>query len=106
MAENGQLTYTFTIQNFGNTEAVATDDLVVTDTFDPLLNSIVVTYNGTVWTEGTEYNYDPATGVFATVAGNITVPAATYMQDPTTGEWSVLPGESAIVVSGTVGCNS
>ena len=102
VSENGQLTYTFTIQNFGNTEAVATDDLVVTDTFDPILDPITVSYNGTVWTEGVEYTYDVSTGEFATVAGNITVPAATYTQDPVTGEWNVAPGMSVITVTGTV----
>ncbi len=106
VTENGQLTYTFTVQNFGNTAAVADDQLVVTDTFEPALNPITVTYNGTTWTEGTEYNYDHQTGAFSTVAGNITVPAATYMQDPTTGEWSLLPGESTLIVTGNVNCDA
>ena len=35
--ENGAITYTLTIQNSGNTAAVATDDLVVTDVFNPIL---------------------------------------------------------------------
>lgn len=102
VSENGQLTYTFTIQNFGNTDAVATDDLVVTDTFDPILDPITVTYEGVVWTEGTEYNYNPATGLFATLPGNITVPAATFAQDPVTGEWNVVPGSVTLTVTGTV----
>lgn len=105
VTENGQLTYTFTVQNFGNADATADDQLVVTDTFEPALGSVSVTYNGTTWTEGTEYNYDPQTGAFSTVAGNITVPAATYIQDPTTGEWSLLPGESTLVVTGNVSCD-
>ena len=103
---SGTLTYTFTVQNFGNTAAVATDDLVISDSFDPILNPITVTYNGTIWTEGTEYNYDPTTGAFSTIAGYITVPAATYFQDPTTGAWNVLPGETTITVTGTVVCNN
>lgn len=102
VTENGQLTYTFTIQNYGNTEAVATDDLVVTDTFDPILENISVTYNGAAWTEGNEYNYNEATGLFTTVAGNITVPAATYTQDLNTGEWNVTPGAATVTVTGTV----
>lgn len=106
VSENGQLTYTFNIQNFGNTEALAEDQLVVSDTFDPVLNSLTVSYNGMTWTEGVEYNYDPTTGIFATVAGSITVPEATYIQDPTTGEWNILPGESILTVTGTVGCNT
>lgn len=106
VTENGQLTYTFTVQNFGNEEAKEEDALAISDTFEPLLSSVSVTYNGEPWTEGVEYNYDSATGEFSTVAGNITVPAATYMQDPATGEWSVLPGESVLVVTGNVSCNA
>lgn len=102
VTENGQLTYTFTIQNYGNTEAVATDDLVVTDTFDPILENISVTYNGAAWTDGNEYNYNETTGLFTTVPGNITVPAATYTQDPNTGEWNVTPGIATVTVTGTV----
>ena len=55
-----------------------------------------------VWTEGEEYTYDEATGLFTTVAGVITVPEATYTQNPTTGEWTVTPGTSVAVVNGTV----
>ena len=106
VTENGQLTYTFTVQNFGNEEAKEEDALAISDTFEPLLSSVSVTYNGEPWTEGVEYNYDSATGEFSTVAGNITVPAATYMQDLATGEWSVLPGESVLVVTGNVSCNA
>lgn len=102
VTENGQLTYTFTVQNFGNTAAEADDALVITDTFDPILDPITVTYNGTVWTEGVEYNYDPATGVFSTIPGNITVPAATFTQDPVTGEFNVTPGSVTLTVNGTV----
>ena len=102
VSENGQLTYTFTIQNFGNTEATAADTLSVSDTFDPILNPITVTYNGTVWTAGNEYTYNSSTGLFTTTPGNITVPAATYSQDPTTGEWNVTPGTATLVVTGTV----
>jgi len=100
--ENGQLTYTFTIENLGNTDAVATDDIVLTDTFDPILRNITVIYNGTVWTEGVEYTYDETTGAFSTVSSAITVPAATYIQDPVTGVWSIETGTATLVVTGTV----
>lgn len=102
VTENGQLTYTFTIQNFGNTDAVATDDLVLRDTFDPILSDITVTYNGAILTEGDGYLYDEATGEFSTVQSVITVPAATYVQDPATGEWNISPGVSTLTVTGTV----
>lgn len=100
--ENGQLTYTFVISNYGATDAVATDDIVVTDTFNPILNPITVTYNGTVWEEGTDYTYNETTGLFTTVAGQITVPAATYTQDPATGEFIITPGTSTLTVTGNV----
>lgn len=100
--ENGQLTYTFVIQNYGNIPVVATDNAVVSDVFDPILNPITVTFNGAVWTEGVNYTYDTATGLFQTVPGPITVPAATFTQDPVTGVWTVNPGVSTLVVTGTV----
>ncbi len=99
---NGQLTYTFTVLNYGNTATVAGDNVVITDTFDPILDPITVTYNGTTWTAGNEYTYNSATGEFATVAGNIIVPAATYTQDPATGAYSITPGSAAVTVTGTV----
>ena len=102
LTENGQITYTFTIRNFGNTDAVATDDLVVNDTFDPLLSNIAVTYNGVALAEGTGYTYNETTGQFATVPSVITVPAATYTQDPITGEVLVSPGVSVLTVTGTI----
>lgn len=85
VVDNDRVTYTFVIQNAGNEEVVATDNAVITDTFDPILTDLAVTYNGTAWTEGVEYTYNEATGLFATNNGRITVPAATYTQDPVTG---------------------
>ncbi len=102
ITENGRLTYTFVIQNSGNTAALVADNVIVTDTFNPILKNITVTYNGETWTEQTNYTYSETTGFFSTVVGQITVPAATYTQDSTTGEWIVEPGVSVIVVSGTV----
>ncbi len=99
---NGQLTYTFTILNYGNTATVTGDNVEISDTFDPILNPITVTYNGTTWTAGTEYTYNSATGEFRTVAGNVVVPAPTYTQDPATGAYSITPGSAVITVTGTV----
>ena len=101
VTENGQLTYTFVIQNAGNTDAVATDNATITDTFDPILTDLVVTYNGAVWTEGVDYTYDETTGAFATIPGRITVPAATFTQTPG-GAWTVDPGTATLTVTGTV----
>ncbi len=102
VTENGELTYTFIIQNTGNTAVMATDNAVVTDTFDPILNPITVTFNDTTWTAPTNYTYDTTTGLFTTVTGQINVPAATYTQDATTGAWITQPGISTLRVTGTV----
>ena len=100
--DNDTLTYTFLIQNTGNEAITATDNAVITDTFNPILSAITVTYNGTVWTEGVEYTYNETTGVFTTLTSYITVPAATYTQDPTTGAYTTTPGVATLTVSGTV----
>ena len=101
VTENGQITYTFVISNSGNTEAAAADNVVVTDTFNPILRDIAVTYNGTAWTEGTNYTYNAATGVFATLPGQITVPAASYSQNAD-GTFTVTPGTATLAITGTV----
>ena len=101
VTENGQITYTFVISNTGNTEATATGNVVVTDTFSPILRNIAVTYNGTAWTEGTNYTYNAATGVFTTLAGQITVPAASFTQN-TDGTFTVTPGTATLVITGTI----
>ena len=101
VTENSELTYTFTIQNLGNTDATTEDNLVITDTFNPILSDISVTVNGAPL-PATSYTYNEATGEFTTVAGAITVPAATASQNPTTGEWTVTPGTTVVTVNGTV----
>ncbi len=102
VASNGEISYTFTIQNTGNAAADAAAGIVLTDTFDPILDPITVTFNGTAWAAPANYTYDTATGVFSTVAGQITVPAATYTRDPATGAWITTPGVSTLVITGTV----
>ena len=102
VTENGTLTYTFMIQNTGNVAATESTAALITDTFDPILSNLSVSFNGTAWTEGENYTYDETTGEFVTVAGQITVPAATYAQDTTTGAWFVNPGVSTLIVTGTV----
>ena len=102
VVDNDRVTYTFVIQNTGNQPVVATDNAVITDTFDPILTDLVVTYNGAAWTEGVQYEYNEATGLFTTNIGNITVPAATYTQDPATGEFTLTPGIATLVVTGTI----
>ncbi|MBE5795396.1 MAG: DUF11 domain-containing protein [Clostridiales bacterium] len=102
VVENEPFTYTFTIQNSAATPAEATDNVTVTDTFDPIVEIQSVTLNGVPLAEGTGYTYNAATGAFATVPGVITVPAATVMQDPATGAWMVTPGQAVLTVTGTI----
>lgn len=102
VADNGRVTYTFLISNSGNEAVTEADDAAVTDTFDPVLTDLVVTLDGVVLTEGVDYTYDEATGVFATVPGRITVPAAAFVQDPATGEYARTPGLATLIVTGTI----
>ncbi|MBR5125330.1 MAG: DUF11 domain-containing protein [Oscillospiraceae bacterium] len=102
VVDNDRVTYTFVIQNFGNAPVVATDNAAITDTFDPILTGLTVSYEGTTWTQGIQYNYNVGTGLFTTVPGQITVPAATYTQDPATGAYTVIPGTVTLTVTGTI----
>ena len=102
VSDNGQLTYTFVIQNSGNLAADAAENVTITDTFNPILSNISVTLNGTVLQPTTGYTYNEATGEFATVPGVIVVPAATYTQDMTTGIISTTPGVAVLTVTGTI----
>ena len=100
VVDNDRVTYTFVIQNTGNEPVIATDNAAISDTFDPVLSALTVTFEGVTWTEGTQYNY--AGGVFTTIPGQIVVPAATYAQDPTTGAYTLTPGIATLTVTGTI----
>ena len=100
VSENGQITYTFTVTNKGNTAVTQADDIVLRDVFNPILKNIGVTYNGTVLSN-TRYTYNEATGVFETTAGAIEVPAATFATN-TDGTVSVTPGTAVITVTGNI----
>ena len=102
VVDNDRVTYTFVIQNSGNDAVVATDNAAISDTFDPILSALSVTFDGATWTQGVQYNYNQATGLFTTVPGQIVVPAATYTQDPVTGAYTVTPGIATLTVTGTI----
>lgn len=100
--ENGEVTYTFIIQNAGNTAASAAENVAITDTFDPILSNISAEFEGTAWVEDTDYSYNSTTGVFTSVAGHITVPEATFDRDSGAGNWIINPGVSVLTVKGTI----
>lgn len=102
VVDNDRVTYTFIIQNTGNLGVIATDNASISDLFSPILSDLAVTFNGTAWSQGTEYSYDGTTGLFTTVPGQLTVPAAVYTQNPVTGEYVSTPGIATLVVTGTI----
>ncbi len=97
-----QVTYTFTIENRGNAATAPADNVIVTDTFDPVLSNITVTLNGAPLAPAGNYTYDESTGVFSTEAGAVSIPAATFTQDPATGVYTAEPGEAVLTVTGTI----
>lgn len=95
---DGVVTYTFTIENFGNVESA---DAVLTDTFDPILTGITVALNGTPLSDPDDYTYNEATGLLTTAPGTIVVPAATYTTAPD-GSVEVTPGTVTLTVTGNL----
>ena len=96
---SGPITYTFEIENNGLTPVEATDEVTLTDVFDPVLICPTVAYNGTTLSEGTDYTYENCT--LTVLPGAITLPAATVSQSGT-GEWVVTPGTGTLTVTGTI----
>lgn len=101
VTENEEITYTFTIYNYGNTATTPADDVTLRDVFNPILSNITVNLDGAPLAEGTDYTYEEASGLFQTVTGRITVPAATFTQGAG-GEQIITPGVATLTVSGTV----
>ncbi len=102
VVDNEPLTYTLTILNSGSEAIVATDNVIVSDTFDPILQLQSVSLNGVLLTEGVDYTYNELTGAFTTLPGAITVPAGTAVRNPVTGVWTVTPGIAELTITGTI----
>ena len=102
VTENGQVTYTFTIQNTGNAPLTIADTASITDMLDPVLTGLTVTFNGVTWSEGVNYTYSETTGQFETATGQITIPAAAYTRDAATGVWIIDPGVSVLTMTGII----
>lgn len=100
VSDGDTLTYTFTINNYGNIPAT---EVVLTDTFSPAPSLIAVTVGGQM-IPSSDYTY---TGGVLTLPGagsafTMTVPAATITQDPTTGIVTTNPGILVVTVTGTI----
>lgn len=96
--DNQTATFTFIIDNYGNT---ASTDVVFTDTFNPILSNVVVTNDGNLLILNTDYTYNVVSGLLTILAGHLTVPAASYSQDDD-GVVTTTPGSTTVVVTGNV----
>ena len=99
VSDGDMLTYTFTITNYGNTDAT---NMVLTDAFNPAPGNITVSVEGNVVPAE---NYTYTGGVLTLPTGGtttLTVPAATVTTDPVTGEVYLTPGTLVITVMGTI----
>ena len=94
------LTYTFVINNYGNTEAT---DIVLTDSFDPAPDNITVQVNGVV-IPATDYEYVNGVLTLPTAPGTteLGLPPATITQDLATGEVTIVPSSLTVTVTGTI----
>ncbi len=102
VSANGQVTYTFVIQNTGNSAADGALGAIVEDIFTPVLNGLTAAYNGTPLTLSRDYTYNAETGAFATTAGTITVPAAEYSRNEANGAVEITPSVGILTVTGTI----
>ena len=101
LVAGGPVTYTFTVSNYGNTEA---SNIQISDQFPAGaapsgIDSI--TLNGASYTDYTYTDgvlFIPGSGSSQTMS----LPAASYVQDTTTGAVTANPSVMTIVVSGTV----
>ena len=91
------INYTIRIFNYGN---IAAEDVVLTDTFSPAPENILVYRNG-VLLEATAYTYVGGTLTVPATGGDV-IPAATFTRDAVTGEVIVTPGMVEYVVTGTI----
>ena len=97
----GELSYSFTLENSGNSPVAAAENAALQDVFDPILADISVSLDGTPWAAGVNYSYVQATGEFTTLPGQIAVPAASFTQNED-GSWTVTPGSVTLTVTGTI----
>ncbi|MBQ9988334.1 MAG: DUF11 domain-containing protein [Clostridia bacterium] len=99
VVDGSTITYTFTISNYGNTEAT---NIVLSDAFTPAPMPISVQVDG-VLIPATEYSY--VDGVLTLPEGGtytLSLPPATITQDAETGAVTITPSSTVITVTGTL----
>lgn len=100
VVDGNEITYTFTIYNYGNTEATGVE---LTDVFSPIPDIISVEIDG-VTVSTSDYSYSQTSGELTLPTGSqltITVPEATFTRD-SAGVITVSPGIVTITVTGTL----
>jgi len=95
-----EVSYIIDIYNYGNIDA---EDVVLTDTFNPILTDISVYANGVLIPQG-EYSYINGVLTFPAPGSDyeLIVPAATFTRNMQTGEYMINPGHLQITVSGNI----
>ena len=91
------ITYTFTLYNYGNTEAT---NVTLTDTFSPYPATITVTLDGAT-VDASDYTYSDGTFTFRTGATPLTLPPATF-ETAANGSVTVTPSVTTITVTGII----
>lgn len=91
------ITYTFTLYNYGNTEAT---NVTLTDVFSPAPASITVTLDGTVVTPD-GYTYENGVLTIPSGTAQLTLPSATTTVEED-GSVTINPSISTITVTGII----
>ena len=94
-----QINYIIDLYNYGNNEV---GNVVLSDTFDPLLTDLNVSVDGSV-IPASQYDYINGTLTLPNRSGSeITVPAASFTRNGQSGAVNINPGHVRITLSGSI----
>lgn len=94
-----QINYIIDLYNYGNTEV---GNVVLSDTFDPLLTDLNVSVDGSV-IPASQYDYINGTLTLPNRSGSeITVPAASFTRNAQSGAVNINPGHVRITLTGSI----